>query len=163
MGSWDFDSIGFICNENADLVKRLLECMGIDFSKVHGSEDGEIYNKFQEINGKGTSDNEFTPEGIYYIANRLFENTTILFEHEEGNSVCDWYSRYEKIFNPRTNKVSLGKYDYCIGDEEDKEISKWKEDIGNIEIEEDKVNKIIRGAKDNGYDDIEKLVLCMKI
>ena len=96
MGSWCFSNVGFICEkENIENVKKLLECMGIDFDKVHGSEDGEINDMFWNVVDIGRDNSDFQPEEIYTIVNKVFENTIILYESEEGNSISEWYSRFE--------------------------------------------------------------------
>ena len=134
MGSWCFSNVGFICEkENIENVKKLLECMGIDFDKVHGSEDGEINDMFWNVVDIGRDNSDFQPEEIYTIVNKVFENTIILYESEEGNSISDWYSRFEEILDPKKNKIYCGEYDYCIGVGEDKEVSEWKKDFENIE------------------------------
>ena len=160
MGSWCFSNVGFICEkENIENVKKLLECMGIDFDKVHGTEDGEINDMFWNVVDIGRDNSDFQPEEIYTIVNKVFENTIILYESEEGNSISDWYSRFEEILDPKKNKIYCGEYDYCIGVGEDKEVSEWKKDFENIEIEKDKMNTIINNARNKGYKDIEKLII----
>ena len=113
MGYWDYSNIGFACaKKNDKQVKNLLECMGIDFDDVHGSEAGEINSMFWKAE-MGCDNSELKAEEIFAIVNKLFKDTTIFYESEEGNNTSDYYSRYEEIYDPKTNKISIGEKDYC--------------------------------------------------
>lgn len=118
MGSWDYCQIGFLCiRKNKKQVKKLLECMGVDFSVVYDSEAGQINSKFYEAK-MGCGHSTLEPSEIYTIVNKIFENTTILYESENGNNTGDYYSRYEKVYDPETKKVFIGEKNYCYdGDE----------------------------------------------
>ena len=118
MGYWDFSNIGFSCiRKNEKQVEKLLECMGVDFEDGHGSEAGEINSKFYGAK-MGCDNTSLKPSEIYTIVNKIFENTTILYESEEGNNSSDYYSRYEEVYDPKVNKVFIGECEYCYdGDE----------------------------------------------
>ena len=155
MSSWEFFNVGFICEkEDVENVKKLLECIGIDFDDVNESQDGEINEMFWNVVDKGCDNSDFQPEEIYTIVNKVFKNTIILYEGEEGNSISDWYSRFEKIFDSKKKKILCGKYDYCIGEGEEKKVSKWKEDIKDVEIERESILNIIKAAEQKGYTDL---------
>jgi len=155
MSSWSFCNIGFSCEKKSVKdVKKLLECMNIDFENAHESVDGEINDMFWNIDDKGEYKFDFEVEEIYFIVNKIYNNTIIYYEGEEGSSICDWYSRSEKIFDPKTNKIYLGKYDYCIGDGEDKEISEWIEDIPTVDLKAESIEKIIKNAEIKKYNDL---------
>lgn len=113
MGYWDYSNIGFSCaKKNAKQVRKLLECMGVDFVDLHGSEAGIINSKFWDAE-LGCDNSELKTEVIYTIVNRLFEGTTIFYESEEGNNTSDYYTRYEEIYDPKANIVFVGEKDYC--------------------------------------------------
>ncbi len=121
MGSWDFENIGFSCNEsNYNLVKRLLYCMGVffdEFENMHGSEvGGPINYKKWEYDEIGYYLGEYEPIIIYSIVNKICNNTTIYYEHELGSNTADYYYRYEEIYNPQKNKMYIGEYDVCDDD-----------------------------------------------
>ena len=157
MGSWDFRNIGFSCDsKDKEQVEELLECMGVDFDDVHGSEDGEINDKFWNIIERGRDNSNLSPEEIYSIVIKVFKNTDIFYEVEEGNNTSDWYSRFEKIFDSKNNKIYLGEYDYCIGEGEGKEEKEWVEDIEIIDVKKEVLIGIIDIAAQKDYGDIVK-------
>jgi hypothetical protein len=211
MGSWDFSNIGFIGNKNnVENIKNLLEIMGINFEDVHGSETGSINKAFLDVDYIGENNGSFTPIEIYTIVNKLFKNTTILYENENGNNTCDYYYRYEEVYKPKTKKIEIAEKDYCydgnevfgesayeaIKDECEKEAEKqgieieWGDDypegdefydlcesileqhggieglgtrkdtetIENIEIENEKIDKLINIATEKGYNEIVDLL-----
>lgn len=113
MGYWDYSNIGFSCTKkNAKQVKELLECMGIDFDALRGSEAGVIDSMFGDAE-MGCDKSKLKAVEIYTIVNKLFKDTTILYESEEGNNTNDYYSRYEEIYDPKTNKILVGEENYC--------------------------------------------------
>lgn len=112
MGSWDFSRIGYICKDNNQKnVKELLTCMGINFSRVRGSEIGERNLMFDDAT-LGLNDGALEPKVIYTIVNRLFENTYILYDSEIGNDTNDSYYRYEEIYDPEKKIVHIAEIDY---------------------------------------------------
>ena len=165
MGSWNFSNIGFSCiNKNVERVKEVLECMGIDFDDSRDSEDGVINEMFLNIVEKGCNHSDFKPLEIYLIVNNIYNNTTIFFETEEGNNTSDWYSRHEEIYNPNTNKIMVGEYNYCVGEGEDKEINKWVENIKNVDICEESIIGIIDNAAQKGYNElVEQIITLYKL
>lgn len=117
MSYWDFKNIGFICDEeNIDNVKRLLECFGVDFDNPRGSEAGKINSTFWYEKGTGAYKGNYKVSEIYSITNKLYGNTTILYEHEDGDNTSDWYTRYEEVYDSKTNVIYIGERDYYYGD-----------------------------------------------
>lgn len=113
MGYWEYSNIGFSCaKKDAKQVRKLLECMGIDFDDFHGSEAGVINSKFWNAE-LGYDNSGLKALDIYLIVNKLFKETTIFYESEEGNNTSDYYSRYEEIYDPKTNKILIGEKEYC--------------------------------------------------
>ena len=114
MGYWAFSNLGFICDkENREEVKKLLECCGVNFAVQRGSETGSVNTAFLNVDCMGAYNRDFECAEIFYIANRLFNNTTILYEAEEGASDNGWYSRYEEVYDPKTARKLIGDVDYC--------------------------------------------------
>ena len=104
MASWDFSNLGAsLKNGNALLLKQLLECCGVDFSEVHGTETGTILKQFKPDFIGNLSIESINPIDIYMISNKYFRDVYIYFEKENGNNTSDYYYRYEEIYNPKNN------------------------------------------------------------
>ncbi len=113
MSSWEYSQIGYLTTEkNDNNVKRMLECMGVDFNNRHGSEAGVINSMFYDAK-MGFNNSDLEAVVIYTIINKLFGDTTIFYEYENGTSICDLYQRYEEIYSPGDNIIYVGDKDYC--------------------------------------------------
>lgn len=126
MGSWDFTQLGVsTTKENEELLKQLLECVGVNFDEYPcSSEAGYIYEDkgfYYSLGGDFYGffydrcygyEPPFTPYDVFCIANVLFPGTYVYFEHEDGNNTCDSYYREEKIYDPEEGKCFEGEYDY---------------------------------------------------
>lgn len=118
MPSWCFRNIGFSCESKDNiLLKQLLECCGITFGIIDESEAGIVNTNIFHPSFIGTKSNELDIDAneIFQIANTLFNNVYIFSEFEEGNSISDYYYRYEEIFNPNDKNNYIGEVNYDIG------------------------------------------------
>ena len=119
MGYWNFSNIGFSCDKQDVInVRNLIECLGVDFNTFDGSETGAVNFRFRDINDIGSNKNTFNPEQIFAITNKIFKNVTIYYEREEGENTSDWYTRYEEIYDPKTQIIFIGEINYCYGENE---------------------------------------------
>ena len=117
MGSWSFQQIGASGKEeNYPYIKQVMECFGVEFGMLHDSEAGIIdYGRFNpEI--MGSNDAHVDPQTLFFFLNKLFGNTYVYYESEEGSNTSDYYYREEEIYNPRTKKMYYGTKNYCYGD-----------------------------------------------
>ena len=112
MGSWDYSQIGFRCDaKNREQVKNLLECFGVDFEEKYG----EIVERFNalKLDDYGLYPGGYDSEMVFAIVNRMFGDTAIFYERENGNTICDAYNRYEKMYDPIEKIVYCGEAEYC--------------------------------------------------
>lgn len=112
MSSWDFLSIGFTNGKKDELIKKLLECLGVDFDERYSSQTGEISSAFSP-DYIGDLAYYYEPIQIYGLLNKIFGQTFLYYEAEEGNDTNDYYSRYEEIYDPINNEINVGETDYC--------------------------------------------------
>ena len=119
MSFWDFANLGASCEErDREYVKQLLECYGVDFGSIYESQTGYISDKYRpDIEGT-TKRKSLEVLGLYLLANTLFSDVTIYYAEEYGNNTSDDYNRREKIYNPKTKKVTIGEAGYCYGTSE---------------------------------------------
>ena len=113
MGWWDFGQIGFRCDDiYRNQVKDLLECFGVDFETKYGTNVDRFYSI--ELDDYGViSDDRYDIETIYAVVSRFCQGTTIYYEYEDGNTICDAYNRYEQLYDPAEKKVLIGEAEYC--------------------------------------------------
>ena len=112
MGSWDYSQIGFSCDaKNREQVKNLLECFGVDFEEKYD----EIVERFYalKLDDYGLYPDGYDSEIVYAIVKRMFGDTAIFYERENGNTICDAYNRYEKLYDPIEKTVYCGEAEYC--------------------------------------------------
>ena len=112
MSSWDFLSIGFANGKNDKLIKKLLECLDVDFDNRYPSQTGEISMVFSP-DYIGNMDYYYEPIQIYCVVNKIFGPTFIYYETEDGSDTNDSYSRYEEVYDPIKKEISVGETDYC--------------------------------------------------
>ena len=110
MGSWDTTQLGFSCDEsNRYSVKKLLECLGVDFGVQMGRYEDPFYSQepddYGEFNGNDLLQ-------IFLLVNRFFDNTKIYYVHETGNTINDTSYRYEEVYDPKGYVVNKGEVDY---------------------------------------------------
>ena len=123
MSHWDYSQIGFSGNEqNEDSIMRLLECLGVDFNTHYGSEVGISRLEFNpdhignyDFPNYGKN-GVFPPDEIYSIVNKLFGDTCIYYESENGNSISDSYFRVEYSYYPVEKKLYYLNVEYSFGD-----------------------------------------------
>lgn len=113
MGWWDYDQLGFRCDDIfRNQVKDLLECFGVDFEKKYGVNVDRFYSV--DLDDYGVLvDSRYDIETIYAVVSRLCHDVVIYYEYEHGNTICDAYNRYEKLYDPAEKKVFIGKAEFC--------------------------------------------------
>ena len=117
MGWWDFEQMGFRCDaDNREQVKKLLDCCGVDFRKRYETNVQRFCTL--TFDGFGEYLGSRDPDIVYAIVNKMFGDVTIFFESENGNSVSDYYNRYEKLYDPVEKTIYIGEAEFCDGGNE---------------------------------------------
>ena len=110
MGSWDTTQLGFSCDESYRwFVKKLLECLDVDFGVQKGLYEDPFYSMGPDDYGEFYGSNVLQ---VFLLVNRFFDNTTIYYVHEIGNTINDTSYRYEEVYDPKEYVVKKGKVDY---------------------------------------------------
>lgn len=102
-------------NETRHFISQIMECFGVDFKVVHGSETGKIDYRFSP-DLIGSNNERINPYDLFLLLNQLFGSTYVYYEAEEGNNTSDSYFRKEQIYDPETLQIRCGITDYCYGD-----------------------------------------------
>lgn len=175
MGRWDFRNIGIsVSAGNLMYAKQLLECLGVDFEYVHGSEVGEICGAYNpEILGDATKV-ELENIEIYYILNTLFGESYLFYEKENGTTVSDYYYREEETYDPKTGYKYTGIKEYCYGcdtalgevmeagcDLEKAGTKTGRRKIRKHKVKKKNIDKLIKTATAKGYNELADM-LCDK-
>ena len=128
MGSWSFSQIHVDAGEsNEKIIRQFMECY---FSEetydedMWGAEAGVIYPIFECLPGIGfrfdrnkydrKMQNE--AERLFYVVNRIINNTYVYFESDIGSNTSDGYDRTEIIFDPVKCIRVEGSYSFCWGE-----------------------------------------------
>lgn len=119
MGSWSYKNLGASATKaTKGYIEQTMKCLGIDMdAALYESEAGIIdYHRFSpQLMGEATLV-DVTPLELFCLLNKLFGNTYVYYEFEEGSNTSDWYYREEEIYDPTTKKIYRGLREYCYGD-----------------------------------------------
>ena len=120
MGSWNFSHIGIDVknDEMRTLAEQLMECIYPEGYDRMGSECfvDDLAGFDMDYSICRNYHRELAPDRLYALANVLFGETTVYFEHQEGTTVFDWYKRDEVIYDGEDRKKYEQNVDYCYGD-----------------------------------------------